>query len=102
MNTVTRSARLHRAFLSTAIVAVGLLTIGTPTRANGKEPGDADPGFKSLTVIGDSLSDTGRLFRATGVPPAPYYQGRMSNGPLWVEHFAPLVGLRYEPLDNFA
>ena len=63
---------------------------------------DADAGFKSITVLGDSLSDTGRLFRVTGIPPAPYYQGRMSNGPLWVEHLAPRVGLRYEPLDNFA
>ncbi|MEY4006950.1 MAG: hypothetical protein RLZZ221_3046, partial [Verrucomicrobiota bacterium] len=46
--------------------------------------------FTNIYVFGDSLSDTGNLFAATSAlgaanPPAPYYQGRFSNGPVWVE-----------------
>jgi phospholipase/lecithinase/hemolysin len=44
-----------------------------------------------IIVFGDSLSDVGNAFAATGgkVPPVPYYSGRFSNGPLWVEQLAP-------------
>ncbi len=43
-----------------------------------------------IVVFGDSLSDVGNAYSATGgqVPPAPYYAGRFSNGPLWVEKLA--------------
>lgn len=43
-----------------------------------------------IIVFGDSLSDVGNAYAATGgkVPPAPYYAGRFSNGPLWVEKLA--------------
>lgn len=44
-----------------------------------------------LYVFGDSLSDTGSVFRATGglyPPNPPYYQGRYSNGRVWVEYLA--------------
>ncbi len=44
-----------------------------------------------IVVFGDSLSDVGNAYAATGgkVPPPPYYAGRFSNGPLWVEQLAP-------------
>ena len=38
--------------------------------------------FSAVVVYGDSLSDSGNLFAASGYPPAPYYYGRMSNGPV--------------------
>lgn len=60
------------------------------------------PSFTGITVIGDSLSDTGRTFQTIGLPPFPYYQGRVSNGPVWVEYLAPKLGLTYNPLDNFS
>ncbi|KAJ2692136.1 hypothetical protein GGH99_001926 [Coemansia sp. RSA 1285] len=53
---------------------------------------------RSLYVFGDSLSDTGRLHTMTFglVPPEPYWEGRSSNGPLWVEYLALLQGLQLE------
>ncbi|KAJ2660484.1 hypothetical protein IWW48_002948 [Coemansia sp. RSA 1200] len=53
---------------------------------------------RSLYVFGDSLSDTGRLHTITFglVPPEPYWEGRFSNGPLWIEYLALLQGLQLE------
>ena len=59
--------------------------------------------FTGMVVFGDSLSDTGRLFAATGgtfPPDPPYFQGRGSNGPLAVEYLSDLLGIPI--LDNFA
>src|ERR1039458_8722594 len=50
-------------------------------------------------VYGDSLSDKGNLFAATGEPGAPYYQGRRSDGPVAVEQLATALGT---PLLDFA
>ncbi len=58
--------------------------------------------YSEIYVFGDSLSDTGRLFEAIGVPPTPYFEGRSSNGPLWVEHLANALDLSYNPKTNFA
>ena len=58
----------------------------------------ADP-FNSVVVYGDSLSDNGNLFAETGVPGAPYYMGRMSNGPVAVEQLAANL---HVPLADFA
>jgi phospholipase/lecithinase/hemolysin len=46
--------------------------------------------FDTLVVFGDSLSDNGNLFAIdpTQVPSDVYYQGRFSNGPVWVEYLA--------------
>lgn len=62
----------------------------------------ATPVYSGLYVFGDSLSDTGNLYFATGngllpgpqdpVSP-PYDDGRFSNGPLWVEDLAARLGL---------
>ena len=52
------------------------------------------PAFSQVVVLGDSLSDNGNLFAATGLPPAPYYwQGRASNGPVPVEYLAERLGV---------
>lgn len=44
--------------------------------------------FRALYVFGDSLSDTGNLASIQGDFPAPYYQNRVSNGPLVVDVLA--------------
>lgn len=60
-------------------------------------------GFSQIFVFGDSLSDIGNVFDATGVPPSPpYFQGRFSNGPVWVEYFASNLGLSSKQQTNFA
>ncbi len=51
--------------------------------------------FSNLGILGDSLSDTGRLAAATSsatfglfsVPAAPYFPGRFSNGPVWADYY---------------
>jgi hypothetical protein len=53
----------------------------------------------SVIVYGDSLSDNGNLFAATGQPGPPYYQGRRSDGPVAVEQLATALGV---PLVDFA
>ena len=47
--------------------------------------------FSKMIVFGDSYSDTGNVYRLTNgtwpiVP--PYYQGRFSNGPNWVDRLS--------------
>lgn len=46
--------------------------------------------YTSAYFFGDSLTDPGNLYAATGgtTPPPPYWQGRFSNGPVWAEHVA--------------
>ncbi|HEX3855782.1 MAG TPA: SGNH/GDSL hydrolase family protein [Verrucomicrobiae bacterium] len=55
--------------------------------------------FTALYAFGDSLSDTGRN------PPtqaSSYFNGRYSNGPLWVEYLSASLGLPYNAANNFA
>ncbi len=51
--------------------------------------------FSNVFFFGDSLSDTGNGYTASGgtFPPSPYQDGRFSDGPLWVEYLASGLGL---------
>ncbi len=60
------------------------------------------PAFTDLVVFGDSLSDNGNHFAQTGQPAAPYWRGRSSNGPVWVEQMANHLGLRALEIDDRA
>ncbi|PIG92391.1 GDSL family lipase [Gloeocapsopsis sp. IPPAS B-1203] len=63
------------------------------------------PSITELYVFGDSLSDAGTVFRATGgmYPPSPpYFQGRYSNGRVWVEYLADRLHLSSNQVHNFA
>jgi len=61
--------------------------------------------INELYVFGDSLSDVGTVFRATGgtYPPSPtYFQGRYSNGRVWAEYLADRLHLSSRQTNNFA
>ncbi|MCC5669642.1 SGNH/GDSL hydrolase family protein [Nostoc sp. CHAB 5784] len=62
--------------------------------------------FTKFYVFGDSLSDTGNVFTATGglVAPTtaipqdpPYFQGRFSNDQVWVDYLGDQLGLKPSP-----
>jgi thermolabile hemolysin len=55
--------------------------------------------YSAFYVFGDSLSDTGRN---PATPATSYYNGRYSNGPLWVEYLSTNLGLPYNPSNNWA
>jgi thermolabile hemolysin len=57
--------------------------------------------FADIVAFGDSLSDNGNLYRLTGdtIPDSNYFEGRFSNGPVWVEYLAAAQGAE---LDDFA
>lgn len=105
MNVFSFSGGLRRAFFS--IIAAAVFVTSLVGRAGAAQP-DQGPPFTSVCVIGDSLSDTGRtsavLTQVIGqaFPPLPYAPGRMSNGPVWIEYFTPMLRQNYQPLDNFS
>ncbi len=54
------------------------------------------PTYDAIYVFGDSYCDVGNIFLLSGhtePPSPPYYNGRFSNGPIWVEHVAGSLGL---------
>jgi phospholipase/lecithinase/hemolysin len=59
--------------------------------------------FSGLYVFGDSISDTGNVFKLSDLfltpgnpspPSPPYFQGRFSNGPVWVDYLGQELGLQ--------
>lgn len=53
----------------------------------------AQASFTQVVTFGDSLSDRRNVFNTFGTPPAPYADGRFSDGPVWVEVLATGLGL---------
>jgi phospholipase/lecithinase/hemolysin len=69
--------------------------------------------YSKIYVFGDSLSDTGNLFNATSfaqeslplfgldipvLPPSPpYFAGRLSSGPLWIDKLADELNIELTP-----
>jgi phospholipase/lecithinase/hemolysin len=61
--------------------------------------------YDQIYVFGDSYSDTGNVFNTTSgtIPPSPpYFNGRFSNGPVWVEYLASDLRITFNPNNNFA
>jgi len=50
--------------------------------------------FNKWAIFGDSLTDTGNIFTEEGFPNSPpYFKGRYSNGPVWIEYLAAILNL---------
>lgn len=86
----------------------------TPSKVADAEPEpSSDRVFDRIYIFGDSLSDSGNIFRATGavqayqeifsldlpVTPAspPYFEGRFTNGLTWADNLAADLGLELTP-----
>jgi phospholipase/lecithinase/hemolysin len=54
--------------------------------------------YSALVAFGDSYTDTGN---APSSPPS-YWNGRFSNGPLWIEDLSPMLGFSYDAGNNYA
>jgi len=68
-------------FVTAATVLVGLASILQPATARAAA-------YSEMVVFGDSLSDVGNNYQ-----PPPYWNGRYSNGPVWVEDLSQQLGL---------
>ena len=70
-------------------IALGMITLACGGASGGQVTG--------IVSFGDSLSDLGNFYAATGgaVPPSSlnYDQGRFSNGPIWLEYLAKDLGV---------
>ena len=75
---------MNRRSFTAALLLSGLAVLSVPGSVR------ADAPFSEIVVFGDSLSDTGNLNLASGGVFAgpPYFSGRFSNGPVWVEVLA--------------
>jgi phospholipase/lecithinase/hemolysin len=71
------------------------LANGQAAELSGTGPGGAarTVQFDSLVIFGDSLSDVGNLYARDNFPPSPYWNGRFSNGPVWIEQLAADLGM---------
>ena len=51
--------------------------------------------YSAFYVFGDSLSDVGNVYAATGgaEPASPYSNGQFSNGPIWAQDLSNSLGL---------
>jgi outer membrane lipase/esterase len=79
----------HRRPRTRIAALAAVLAVSMPGAVHAQGP------FTSLTFFGDSYADTGNLLQltfGTQPPSPPYTPGRFSNGPIWVDYFAPRLG----------
>ncbi len=87
-----------------ALLTFIMVVFTTSLSSSDSKPQTVSP-ITQLYVFGDSLSDTGTIYNATGgaYPPSPpYFQGRYSNGPVWVEHLASKLTIALDRTHNVA
>ena len=86
--------RRSRARLLALAATLAAVMPGAPAHAQGP--------ITSLTLFGDSFSDTGNAFQLSGFPPAPYVNGRFSNGDVFGDYLARLLGRPGDATPAFA
>jgi phospholipase/lecithinase/hemolysin len=74
------------------VITLVLLLAFQPIAANATAPA-----YDAIYVFGDSYCDVGNIFILTGSPAAPYFNGRFSDGPIWVDHIASARNLPMTP-----
>ncbi len=72
-------------FATRLLIFAAISVLSTPAIQAGQ--------LQGIVNFDASLSDTGNAFFLTGNPQAPNFQGRASNGLLWIEHLANLIGI---------
>lgn len=95
---------------ATAVAVAAILALASPAvaQSTAQQPAQTSAGrlFTGITFFGDSITDTGNIPRLSGnldeTPPAFYYQGRFSNGPIWADLLPGLVGVSGTNVRNFA
>jgi len=91
---------MTRKSLYTLTILIGLLA--------GPAAARVATSYDAIYVFGDSYCDVGNVFIASGgtIPAEPYFDGRFSNGPIWIENVAGYMGLPMKPYlaggSNFA
>lgn len=90
---------MHKQILTTGFV---LFSFVLPLKATATN-------FREIYVFGDSLSDVGNVLNVTSssnaipdFPAPPYFPGRFSNGPVWVEYLAQELELSPTPYTDVA
>lgn len=83
-----------------AVAILFCMTSVISAQQNGGGKGNL-PSYSGIYAFGDSLTDTGNLFALTSQPGPPYFEGRASNGILWIEYLAEELELE-EAVVNFA
>jgi len=73
-------------------LSLSLMASASTGAKDRNQPGDGAP-FTAIYAFGDSLSDVGNLFAIAGFPGAPYFEGRFSDGPVWIEYLAEELGV---------
>jgi phospholipase/lecithinase/hemolysin len=76
---------LARQRIVQGLLVFSLVTVWTAPVAAGP--------YSQIITFGDSLSDTGNDLIAFGGPTSPYYMGRFSNGPNWIDQLAAKLGV---------
>lgn len=92
--------RLFRSLrVAAAICLVGVLAACGGDSGDAGGSGDGSAVAPKLYIFGDSLSDTGNLGRPLSLGddlPSPFFNNRISNGPVIVDHVATSLGLTLE------
>lgn len=95
MNATSASQRRWHSISSSALMMTAGLALSVAAQAQAVSS-ISPPAYSRIVAFGDSLSDKGNFYQATGgtVPqPGNYYQGRFSNGPVAIEHLAQGLGV---------